>query len=125
MTDAVRRFGTLALVLALAPASAGASGARPPVAITASPSHVDLAGSARATVRVTNAGADRVALDVGQAGFALDLRGRPKVVSRRATARSAAAWLSFRPRRLVLIAGASATVAIASRVPEGAARSSF
>jgi hypothetical protein len=115
MTAALLRVAALSLVLALASASAGASLARPPVAITASPSHVDLAGSARATVRVTNAGASRVVLDARQAGFALDLRGRPRVVS--ATPRSAAGWLSFRPRRLVLSAGASGSVTIASKVP--------
>ena len=116
MVDALRAAALL-LVLALASATAGASGARPPVAITASPSHVELAGTARATVRVTNGGASRVVLDVGQAGFALDLRGRPRVVSQRASQRSAAGWLAFRPRRLVLKPGTSGSVAIASKVP--------
>jgi hypothetical protein len=107
----------LPLVLALASASAGASGARPPVALTASPSRVELAGTAHATVRVTNGGASRVVLDVGQAGFALDLRGRPRVVAQRASQRSAASWLAFRPRRLVLKPGASRSVEVASKVP--------
>jgi hypothetical protein len=112
------RLGSTAalLVLALASASAGASGARPPVALTASPSQVELAGSGRASVRVTNTGAAPVVLDVSQAGFALDLRGRPKVVARN-TARSAAAWLTFRPSKLSLRPGASGVVAIRSRVP--------
>ena len=112
------RLGSTAalLVLALASASAGASGARPPVALTASPSHVDLAGSGRASVRVTNTGAAPVVLDVSRAGFALDLRGRPKVVERSA-ARSAASWLSFRPWKLSLRPGASGVVSVRSRVP--------
>ena len=117
MTSASLRAAALPLVLALASASAGASGARPPVAITASPSHVELTGTADATVRVTNGGARRVVLDVAQAGFALDLHGRPKIVSRRGAPRSAASWLAFRPRTLVLRPGASGSVAIASRVP--------
>jgi hypothetical protein len=117
MTGGVLRAAAVLFVLALASASAGASVARPPVSITASPSRVELAGSARATVRVTNAGANRVVLDVRQAGFALDLRGRPKVVSQRATFLSAASWLSFSPRRLGLRAGATGSVTVASRVP--------
>jgi hypothetical protein len=111
------RAAALPLVLALASASAGASGGRPPVALTASPSHVALTGTSRATVRVTNAGASRVVLDVAEAGFALDLRGRPRVVAQRASQRSAAGWLTFRPRRLVLRPGASGSVLIASTVP--------
>jgi hypothetical protein len=113
-----RRLGSAAALvsLALASASAGASGARPPVALTASPSHVELAGSGRASVRVTNNGTASVVLDVSEAGFALDLRGRPKVVARSA-ARSAASWLSFRPSRLSLRPGAAGVVAIRSRVP--------
>jgi hypothetical protein len=114
---ALRTAGALSVVVALASASAGASGARPPVALTASPSRVELPGTARATVRVTNTGASRVVLDVGQAGFALDLRGRPRVVPMRDARRSAAGWLAFRPRRLALRPGTSGLVTIASRVP--------
>ena len=107
----------LALLLALASASAGASGTRPRVALTASPAHVELAGSGRATVRVTNSGASRVVLNVRRAGFALDLRGEPKIVGQDAGRRSAAAWLGFRPRTLTLGPGASGSVTIASNVP--------
>lgn len=113
-------LGAAGLVLALASASAGASGARPPVALTASPSKLELAGTSQATVRVTNGGASRVVLDVGDAGFALDLRGRPRVVPQRASPRSAATWLAFRPRRLVLRPGASSSVRVASKVPSRA-----
>jgi hypothetical protein len=111
------RVAALPLVLALASASAGASGARPPVAISASPSRVELTGAEQAFVRVTNRGASRVVLDVAQAGFALDLRGRPRVVARRSSPRSAAGWLAFRPRRLAVKPGASGSVAVASRIP--------
>lgn len=105
------------VALTLVPASAGTSGARPPVALTASPSHVALAGAARATVRVTNSGARRVVVDVSRAGFALGLRGRPKIVGLEAVSRSAAAWLTFRPHTLVLTSGGSASVTIASKLP--------
>jgi hypothetical protein len=103
--------------LTLVPASAGTSGARPRVALTASPSHVALAGAARATVRVTNSGASRVVVDVSRAGFALDLRGRPKIVGRPRSARSAAGWLTFHPRAVALRVGGSASVTIASKLP--------
>ena len=110
---------TAVLVLAalvLAPASAGASTARPPVALTAMPAHVALAGSGRATVRVTNHGLSSVLVDVSRAGFALDLHGRPKVVPRDGF-RAATSWLTVRPGRFVLPAGASRSLTVASRLP--------
>ena len=44
MIVGVARVAVLPILLALASASAGASGARPPVALTASPAHLELAG---------------------------------------------------------------------------------
>jgi hypothetical protein len=118
MTGRVTRVAGLVALLALAPASAGASeAARPPVALVASPAHVDIAGSGRITVRVTNSGTRRVVLDIRRAGFALDLRGRPRIVGSSGGRRSAASWLGFRPRSLVLRAGATGSVTIVSRVP--------
>ena len=124
--DAVLALG-LALALASAPAGAGASAggsmgsaggaARPPVALTASPARVDLAGAGRATVRVTNRGLQRVVVDVVRAGFALDLRGRPKIVAASAARRSAARWLTLRPRSVVLRPGAAAPVTVAAKPP--------
>jgi hypothetical protein len=105
------------LLLALAASATGASGARPPVALVAVPAHVDLAGRDAATVRVTNTGTTPVVVDVRRAGFSLDLRGRPRIVGSEGVRRSAAAWLSFRPRSLALAPGASAPVAIESSVP--------
>ena len=116
----VRRARIGLVALTLVPASAGASVERPPVALTASPAHVALAGSARSTVRVTNRGTNRVVVDVNRAGFALDLRGRPRIVGREAVARSAAGWLSFRPRSLVLKPGGSGAVTIVSKLPSRA-----
>ncbi len=118
MIGRVIRAAGLAALLALASASAGASeAARSPVALMASPAHVELAGSNRTTVRVTNSGTRRVVLDVRRAGFALDLRGRPRIVGQAAVRRSAAGWLGFRPRSLTLSPGTSGTVTIASKVP--------
>jgi hypothetical protein len=108
-----------ALVLAavvLVPAPAGAGTARPRLALTANPAHVSLAGPGRATVRVANPGRSAVLVDIARAGFSLDLRGRPRVVARSGP-RAAATWLTVRPVRLVLPAGASRTLTVAARLP--------
>lgn len=115
----MRRSAALVLVgVVLVPASAGAGTARPPLALTATPAHVALAGSGRATVRVTNPGSSQVVVDVGRAGFALDLRGRPKLVPSRGV-RGAAPWLSVRPGRFVLPPGSSRSLTVSSRLPLG------
>ena len=107
------------LTLALAvPASAGTA-SRPSIALTASPAHVVLAGSARATLRVANTGSRRVVVDVRRAGLALDLRGRPKIVPRRRS-RVATSWVSVRPHRVAIRAGGSAKLTVSARLPHRA-----
>jgi hypothetical protein len=106
----VRLAAALIAVSVLA-VPAGAGAARPRVALIASPAHVGLAGSARAPLAVTNSGADPVVVDVVRTGFALDLRGRPRVALRRAT------WLAVSPRQLSLAPGATATVTVSAHVP--------
>lgn len=103
--------------LLLAPASPGAAAARPPVGLVAAPSRLALAGAAPQTIRVSNSGAEPIVVDVAPAGFALDLRGRPKVVRRAA----AASWLSVRPRRLGLQPGRAATLTLSATLPPRAA----
>jgi hypothetical protein len=105
------RLAAALIAASLLAASAGAGAARPRVALIASPAHVSLAGSAKASLAVTNSGADPVAVDVARAGFALDLRGRPRVKARRAT------WLAVSPRQLTLAPGAKAMLTVVSRVP--------
>jgi hypothetical protein len=109
------------LVLALVPASAGAGAAAPPrpLALTAAPARLALIGSGAASVRIRNPGAKRIAVDVSRAGFALDLRGRPRIVGRR-SARSAARWLTLRPAHLVLAPQSAAQVHVTARVPRAA-----
>jgi hypothetical protein len=107
----------LALAL-LASASAGASsGAPSPLALTASPAHLQLNGAGRSTARVTNPGGHRLVVDVSRAGFALDLRGRPRIVAVTRARRTAAPWLAFTPRTVALAPHASASVIVASRLP--------
>jgi hypothetical protein len=113
-----RRF-IIPVVLALVPASAGASAGRPPVALTATPAHVVLAGSARTTVHVTNSGTTRVAVDVSRAGFGLDLRGRPRIAGSE-SARSAAGWLTLRPTHLTIGPRSTASLVVSAKVPRGA-----
>jgi hypothetical protein len=114
-----RTFAGLAaaFALTLVPASAGA-GARP-LALTASPARLVLSGSTRASVRVRNAGTKRIALDVASAGFALDLRGRPRIVGRH-RARSAAGWLKVRPGHVTLGPRSAARLQVSARVPRHA-----
>jgi len=108
------------LAFVLVPASAGAGThagpATPELALTATPSRVALVGSGSAAIRVTNPSARAIRIDVGRAGFALDLRGRPRV--RGVTgSRAAVSWLSVRPAQFVLAPRASRAVTVAARLP--------
>jgi len=115
----IRAVGIGLVLFVLVPAAAGTSTTRPPVALTASPAHVALAGSGQSTIRVTNSGSRPVLVDVARAGFSLDLHGRPRI-SPPGGARAAGAWLTVRPRRLALGAGASSVLTVTSRVPRRA-----
>lgn len=107
-----------ALVLVLAPASAGASTTRSPLGLTVTPARVALIGTGRASLRVTNPGLGPVVVDAARAGFSLDLRGRPHVA--RAGRRAATPWLSVRPGHFVLPSGATRWITVSSLVPRRA-----
>ena len=113
-----RAAGLLLAALVLVPASAGAStgAARPPLALTATPAKVSIAGSGRAIVRVANAGTSPLVVEAARAGFSLDLRGRPKIVAHR-RGRTAASWLTMQPGRFVLAPGSSRALTVVSRLP--------
>src|SRR5262249_8347020 len=104
----------LAAVFLVLVASVNAGATRPPVALIASPSHVDLAGSARSVVTVTNSGTETATVDGLRAGYALDQRGRPRVAARRAS------WLAVVPSRLTLAPGTSRSITVASKLPRRA-----
>jgi hypothetical protein len=113
----MRRVAAAALVVSvLVPASAGAGTARPPLALTASPGRLSLAGAGEGTIRVTNPGSSPVVVDVSRAGFSLDLRGRPRVASR-VGRRAAVTWVTVRPWRFVLPAGAGRSITVSTRPP--------
>jgi hypothetical protein len=104
--------------LVLASASAGA-GTAPPLALSATPARVVLDGAGTASVRVTNPGIGELVVDVSRAGFAFDLRGRPKVAGHNAP-RAATSWLAVRPARLAIPSGATRVLELRSRLPAGA-----
>ena len=109
-------LAVVALTLVLVPAPAGAGTTRPPLGLTVTPARVAIAGTGTASVHITNPGRGAVVVDVGRAGFSLDLRGRPRVVGR-AAPRAATAWLAVQPGHFVLPAGASKWLTVSSRLP--------
>ena len=109
-------IAVLALVTAGAPH--GSSRERPLASLSASPTRIALNGSGRASVTLTNFGASRAQVSVDRGSFSLDLRGRPSVG--RPGARSAQAWLAFRPSALSIASGGRAVLEVAARVPAGA-----
>jgi hypothetical protein len=113
-----RTLACFPLVLALAPAAAGA-GPRQPLGLTAAPARVVLRGSGTAPVRLRNPGGAAVVVDVATAGFALDLRGRPRIVKRHGS-RSASGWLTLRPAHFRLAPHAAVAILVSVRVPSHA-----
>jgi hypothetical protein len=102
-----------AAALALGP---GASAARPPVSLSVSPARVALSSGTLQTIRVSNVGARAALVAVSTAGFALDMRGRARIVRQR----PGSSWLALRPRRLALPPGATASLAVTALQPPGA-----
>lgn len=90
--------------------------APPPVALTATPAHVALAGAAVQSITVANPGRSVAVVEARLAGFALDLRGRPRVVVQR----DRSIVLSIAPQRFALAPGASGTVLVAATIRHGA-----
>lgn len=89
--------------------------ARPQLSLVTEPARVQIDGPGSQTVVVANHGSAAVVLDVQRAGFALDLRGRPRIVPA-----ALAPWLSVRPKRIAIPAGESASLTVSARVLRGA-----
>jgi hypothetical protein len=117
----ITRTLAAAMLLAFAPAFPGASAGQPPLALTASPSHLTLVGSVAATIRVVNQGASPLVVEAAPAGFTLGLRGRPRILLAGTSARRAASWFDLRPRLLVLAPGGGAELALVASPRHGAA----
>jgi len=117
----ITRTLTAATLLAFASAFPGASAGQPPLALTASPSHLTLVGSSSATIRIVNQGASPLVVEAAPAGFTLGLRGGPRILLAGTAARRAASWLGLRPRLLVLAPGGGAELALVASPRHGAA----
>jgi hypothetical protein len=86
------------------------------IALTVSPARVDLIGNGTATLRIANAGTTTAVMDVARSGFALDLRGRPRIVTA-----ASSGWLSFSPARLWVAPGRTGTLKVMARAGRGLA----
>ena len=106
----------LAAASLAAPAARAASSPRWATSLSVTPTHVRLAVGASRTIRLTNSGAGSVVVDAAPAGFALDLRGRPRVAPRG----RGPSWFLIRPRRLELAAGRSASLTVSCWLPRRA-----
>jgi hypothetical protein len=101
-------------------AVAGAGPSVPAASLSASPSRVRVAAGGHSTLQVTNAGAHAVVVTAGPAGYALDLRGRPRI-AQSGVVGSSAPWLVVRPRQFRLAPGATVPLTIATALPRHAA----
>lgn len=92
----------VALALAFPTGGPAAAGSAPGLSVW--PVRLALAPGATALVHVANGGRRAAAVEMSVAGFALDLRGTPRIVSSSGGTR----LLAVRPRRLVVARGATA-----------------
>jgi len=124
----VIRALTAAAVLAVGPvagpllgAAAGAGPGTPSAAsLSASPSRVRVAAGGHSSLQVTNSGARAVVVTAEPAGYALDVRGRPRIALS-GIAGGSAPWLVVRPHEFRLAPGATVPLAIATALPKHAA----
>ena len=101
-------------------AAAGAGKRPEALGLTATPTRWCSTAAEPPGVRLRNSGRKAGAqVEVASAGFALDLRGRPRIVKRRGP-RSAAGWLSLRPARIRLAPHAAGTLLVSARLPRRA-----
>jgi hypothetical protein len=105
----------VALACAFVSCAAAAGTGPPPVALTASPVRLTLAGGGSRHVLVTNPGRAPVVVHAAPAGYTLDLRGRPRIVALRTHP-----WVAVWPHRVLLRAGATAGLSVSASVPHGA-----
>jgi len=81
--------------------------------VAAWPARVVVAAPGRTTIHVSNPSGEAVLVDAAVSGYALDLRGRPRVTP-------SGRWLRVEPGRLKLTAGNSAALTVAVARPRGA-----
>jgi hypothetical protein len=86
------------------------------VSLSVAPARLSMAPGTTETVQVTNTGKAGIVVGASTAGYALDLRGRARIVQ----SGTSALWLSLRPGRLVLAPGGTASLTVAAHRPAGA-----
>jgi hypothetical protein len=100
----------------LVAAAVFAPGAAAATGLSVSPLRLALLGASRATITVGNPSGRTLFVEVGRAGLARTLRGRPRVQA----PHGAAGWLSVRPRRLRLAPHTKATLRLTAKPPADA-----
>jgi hypothetical protein len=85
------------------------------ISLSVAPAHVSMAPGTTQTLQVTNTGRMPVVVAASTAGYALDQRGRARIVQRAGMA----SWLSLRPGRLVLPARSTVPLTVAAHRPPG------
>lgn len=115
------RLAVAAVILAaLGAPAAGSAQPRPVVALSATPARVSMTDTREASISVRNFGAARMSVAVRAGSFAVDVRGRPRLVSRGSATRSAAPWLAVAPRELSVAPGGTGVIRVNALVPRKA-----
>lgn len=109
-----------ATVVAAAVCPGALARGRPIASLSASPARVALNGSEGAAVALRNFGSSPLTVAASLGELVVDLRGRPALRRRAGGKRSAARWLTVRPRDVVVRPGATAVVEVAARLPSRA-----
>ena len=86
------------------------------ISLSVAPAHVSMTPGTTQVLQVTNTARTAIVVAASTAGYALDLRGRARIVQRVSTA----SWLSLRPGRLVLPPRSTVMLTVAAHRPLGA-----
>lgn len=113
----MRHLLTAVILVTAAASIPGAAAGGSSIGLSASPLRVTLRGASASVITVRNPGRRALRVDVGRAGFARSLNGRPRIER----GREDADWLRLRPRRLRIPPGGKATLHVAARPPRHAA----
>jgi hypothetical protein len=105
----------LAALSALVPPAGAEAGGRAPVALAAAPARVLLPAAETRVVRVLNPGRTPVVVEARPAGYALDARGRPRILAARMVG-----WLAVAPARSAVPPLGSSVFHVSAHVPHGA-----
>jgi hypothetical protein len=112
---------TSAIALAATLAASAVPPRKPPtLGISASPTLLYLQGTGRSTIKVANIARKSTTVTVGTGNYTISSDGHVKVDPKVSPNRTARAWLTVKPKRLRLAAGASTYVTVTSHPPRRA-----